>query len=147
MNKIALIKGGNNSENKISLLTAKACKNALNYLGHNFIELDIKDNFITKLCTERIKVCFNALHGGLGENGSVPGLLNCLNIPYTHSGVTASAIAINKSLTKYLLSKEGILFPKSIKLKIDKNVKAINYRDKYIIKPKLKNQILVHFPC
>ena len=48
MNKIALIKGGRNSENKISLLTAEACKNALNYLGHNFIELDIKDNFIPK---------------------------------------------------------------------------------------------------
>ena len=134
-NKIALIKGGENSENKISLLTAESCKNALNYLGHNFIELDIKDNFIPKLCTEKIKVCFNALHGGLGENGSIPGLLNCLSIPYTHSGVTASAVAINKSLTKYLLSKEGILFPKSIKLKIDKNVKAINYKDKYVIKP------------
>ena len=52
-----------------------------------------------------------------------------------YHGVTASAIAINKSLTKYLLSKKGILFPKSIKLKIDKNVKAINYKDKYVIKP------------
>ena len=135
MNKIALLKGGNGSEKEISLMTAEACKKAFKELGYEFVEIDIKHEFIQKLILENIDVCFNALHGSLGENGSVPGLLNCLEIPYTHSGVQASCISINKSLTKYILSKQGIKFPKGLDINIDEYITPINYYGNFVIKP------------
>ena len=135
MNKIALLKGGNGNEKDISLMTAEACKKAFKELGLNFVEIDIKNEFIQDLILEDIDTCFNALHGSLGENGSIPGLLNCLKIPYTHSGVQASCISINKSLTKYILSKEGIKFPKGLDLSIDKYIAPINYNGNYVVKP------------
>ena len=135
MNKIALLKGGNGNEKDISLMTAEACKKAFKELGFNFVEIDIKNEFIQDLILEDIDTCFNALHGSLGENGSIPGLLNCLKIPYTHSGVQASCISINKSLTKYILSKEGIKFPKGLDLNIDKYIAPINYNGNYVVKP------------
>ena len=103
MNKIALLKGGLNSENEVSLKTAEACLFALKELKYEIVEIDIKDQFISKIINSKVSKCFNALHGSLGENGSIPGLLNCLKIPYTHSGVMASSIAINKKLTKEIL--------------------------------------------
>ena len=117
MNKIALLKGGLNSENEVSLKTAEACLFALKELKFDIVEIDIKDQFISKIIDSKVSKCFNALHGSLGENGSIPGLLNCLKIPYTHSGVVASSIAINKKLTKEILSKNGIAFPKPINLR------------------------------
>ena len=135
MNKIALLKGGDGNEKDISLMTAEACKKAFKELGFNFVEIDIKNEFIQDLILEDIDKCFNALHGSLGENGSIPGLLNCLKIPYTHSGVQASCISINKSLTKYILSKEGIKFPKGLDLNIDKYIVPINYNGNYVVKP------------
>ena len=135
MNKIALLKGGDGNEKDISLMTAEACKKAFKELGFNFVEIDIKNEFIQDLILEDIDKCFNALHGSLGENGSIPGLLNCLKIPYTHSGVQASCISINKSLTKYILSKEGIKFPKGLDLNIDEYIAPINYNGNYVVKP------------
>ena len=135
MNKIALLKGGNGSEKDISLMTAEACKKAFKELGFKFVEIDIKNEYIQNLIIEDIDTCFNALHGSLGENGSIPGLLNCLKIPYTHSGVQASCISINKSLTKYILSKQGIKFPKELDLNIDKYINPINYNGNYVVKP------------
>ncbi len=133
MNKIALLKGGNGSEKDISLMTAEACKKAFKELGFKFVEIDIKNEYIQNLIIEDIDTCFNALHGSLGENGSIPGLLNCLKIPYTHSGVQASCISINKSLTKYILSKQGIKFPKALDLNIDEYITPINFNSNYVI--------------
>ena len=135
MNKIALLKGGNSSERDISLMTAESCKKAFKELGFKFVEIDIKNEYIQNLIIENIDTCFNALHGSLGENGSIPGLLNCLKIPYTHSGVQASCISINKSLTKYILSKQGIKFPKVLDLNIDEYITPINYNGNYVVKP------------
>ena len=135
MNKIALLKGGNSSERDISLMTAESCKKAFKELGFKFVEIDIKNEYIQNLIIEDIDTCFNALHGSLGENGSIPGLLNCLKIPYTHSGVQASCISINKSLTKYILSKQGIKFPKVLDLNIDEYITPINYNGNYVVKP------------
>ena len=135
MNKIALLKGGLNSENEVSLKTAEACLFALKELKYDIVEIDIKDQFISKIIDSKVSKCFNALHGSLGENGSIPGLLNCLKIPYTHSGVMASSIAINKKLTKEILSKNGIAFPKPINLKIGKYLLPLNYNKSFVIKP------------
>ena len=135
MSKIALLKGGKESESEVSLMTADACKYAFRKMGLNYLDIDIKEDYISKIISENIDLCFNALHGGLGENGSIAGLLNCLNIPYTHSGVEASSIAINKSLTKHVLSKEGITFPKSLELKIQKYITPINFKGDFVIKP------------
>ena len=135
MSKIALLKGGNGSESEISLMTADACKYAFKKMGFNYLDINIKEDYISKITSENINLCFNALHGGLGENGSIPGLLNCLSIPYTHSGIEASSIAINKSLTKHVLSKEGISFPKSLELKIQKYITPVNFKGDFVIKP------------
>ncbi|MFL2813466.1 MAG: D-alanine--D-alanine ligase [Candidatus Puniceispirillales bacterium] len=135
MSKIALLKGGNGSESEISLMTADACKYAFKKMGFNYLDINIKEDYISKITSENIDLCFNALHGGLGENGSIPGLLNCLNIPYTHSGIEASSVAINKTLTKHVLSKEGISFPKSLELKIQKYITPINFKGDFVIKP------------
>ncbi len=135
MNKIALLKGGLNSENEVSLKTAEACLLALKELKYEIVEIDIKDQFISKIIDSKVSKCFNALHGSLGENGSIPGLLNCLEIPYTHSGVMASSIAINKKLTKEILSKNGIAFPKPITLKTGKYLLPLNYNKSFVIKP------------
>ena len=80
MNKIALLKGGLNSENEVSLKTAEACLLALKELKYEIVEIDIKNQFISKIINSKVSKCFNALHGSLGENGSIPGLLNCLKI-------------------------------------------------------------------
>ena len=134
--KIALLKGGLNNEREISLKTAEECSLALKKLGHKVYEFDIKDQFINKLSELKIDVCFNALHGSLGENGSIQGLLNYLKIPYTHSGVKASSVAMDKSLTKTTLSKFGIVFPEVVDIEINQYIKPVNYDGSYVIKPK-----------
>ena len=135
MHRVALLKGGINSENNVSLKTAEACSYALKELKYELIEIDIKDQFISKITDGKVRKCFNALHGSYGENGSIPGLLNCLKVPYTHSGVLASSIAINKKLTKEILSKIGISFPKPVKLNKSKYLSPVNYNQKFVIKP------------
>ena len=104
-------------------------------LKYELIEIDIKDQFISKIIDGKVSTCFNALHGSFGENGSIPGLLNCLKIPYTHSGVLASSIAINKKLTKKILSRIGISFPRPVKLDKSKYLSPVNYNQKFVIKP------------
>ncbi len=134
--KVGLLMGGKTSEREVSLNTSQACKAALTQLGHDVFEIDIDENLIKNLYDLNIDVCFNALHGGVGENGSIQGLLNVINLPYTHSGVKASSIAMDKPTAKFLLSNKGISFPERVKLKVDKSISAIKYKGKYVIKPR-----------
>ena len=134
--KVALLKGGINSEREVSLNTAKACSYALKEIGHNVFEIDIKDNLLEKLSKIDAEICFNALHGSIGEDGSIQGLLNYLKLPYTHSGVVASAIAMDKLATRQMLYDTDIVFPRTIELKIDNEVIPQNYKGSYVVKPK-----------
>ena len=93
---VLLLKGGDGSEREVSLNSAKVCFNAIKEIGYKVTEIDIAKTDILSLAKINADICFNALHGDYGEDGSIQGLLNLLRIPYTHSGVETSAVAMNK---------------------------------------------------
>ena len=87
---ILLLKGGNGSEREVSLKTAEVCAKAIKHLGHNITEIDIADFDILNLTKIKPDLCFNALHGDCGEDGSIQGLLNLMKIPYTFRSISFS---------------------------------------------------------
>lgn len=110
--RIAILMGGHAAEREISLVTARECASALRVAGYSeLIEIDIASPFIRSLAELRPDVCFNALHGPIGEDGSIQGLLNVLGFPYTHSGVAASSIAMHKEHAKCVARMLGMQCP------------------------------------
>ena len=115
--KILVLKGGISSEKLVSLESGRCIEKALEKLGYTFISFDLADGLkalIDVIEKEKPDVVFNALHGGWGENGSVQAFLNMLQIPYTHSGVLASALAMNKNETKKIAETLGVDVPKGL---------------------------------
>jgi D-alanine-D-alanine ligase len=109
---IAVLMGGRSREREISLVTGRECAAALRQAGfHSVAEIDVAENLIVTLTETVPDACFNALHGPLGEDGSIQGLLNVLGIPYTHSGVLASSIAMHKDHAKRFARSIGIRCP------------------------------------
>ena len=104
-NLIVILMGGLSGERKISFLTGKACSNALKKKGYKVKELDAKGYFVDKLRKLKPKLVFNALHGRYGEDGFVQSILEYLKIPYTHSGVLASSLAMDKELSRLIFKK------------------------------------------
>ena len=100
--------GGLSKERKISFLTGKACSKALKRKGYKVKELDAKGYFVDKLKKLKPKVVFNALHGKYGEDGFVQTILETLKIPYTHSGVFSSDLAMDKELSRIKFKKNKI---------------------------------------
>jgi D-alanine-D-alanine ligase len=101
---IGVVSGGYSLERPVSLRSGQNVTEALNRLGYKTIEIDPITN-LSKL--NEIDIAFLVLHGKGGEDGSIQGLLDCLNIPYTGSGATSSALALNKVYTKMCLEKNG----------------------------------------
>ena len=95
--KVLILKGGLSEESKVSKATAESCANALRERKLQVKEIIVGKENLANLTSEIQKsqpdVIFNALHGGIGENGVIQGLLETLKVPYTHSGVSASSIA------------------------------------------------------
>ena len=112
--KIGVISGGISSEREISLLTGKNIYQSLLESGYNALFIDLKDDFYSKL--KEINLAFLAIHGRYGEDGTAQGLLELMKIPYTGPGVLASAIAINKIMSKKILIYENIPTPEYIEL-------------------------------
>jgi len=110
--KIGILTGGESSEREISLKTCTAVESACSDLGYNTVRL-ILDGDANKLIQklQGIDFLFIALHGGMGENGVIQGLLDSFNIPYNGSGVLASSLGMEKSLTKQLARSYGIQTP------------------------------------
>ena len=139
---VLLLKGGFGSEREVSLKSAKACSKAIKENGFIVTEVDIAMMNINNLINLKADVCFNALHGNSGENGSIQGLLNLLKIPYTHSGVAASAISMNKIYFKRLVanttenSDDPIIFPKTLQINEGEKLSIKNYKGLYVLKPK-----------
>lgn len=106
--KVALLYGGTTSERAISLKTGAAFSDALKRLGVDLVELDFGDAAIVELATTKVEAALIALHGLEGEGGPVQGLLECLRIPYTGSGVQASSLAIDKIASKRALLAQGV---------------------------------------
>ena len=138
---VVLLKGGYGSEREISLKSGDACSIALKENGFKVSELDFNQSIATELTKLKPDVCFNALHGQYGEDGNIQGLLNILKIPYTHSGVTTSSIAMNKIHFKRIITKatentsNPINFPKSLEIDDGKTLSVKDHKGPYVIKP------------
>ncbi len=111
--KIAILYGGDSEEREISLVSGKAIYDSLIKRSYDVELIDTKYNFIDKLLKNRFDLVFIALHGKDGEDGSIQGLLQSLNIPYTGSGVLSSAICMNKIISKKIVNSEGFKTPKT----------------------------------
>ncbi|MBU2091743.1 MAG: D-alanine--D-alanine ligase [Alphaproteobacteria bacterium] len=108
---VVVLMGGWSAEREVSMTSGKACAKALRQAGYTVTELDMDRDLPAKLATLKPDVVFNALHGPIGEDGNVQGLLNIMGIRYTHSGVMASAIAMNKPAAKQLFAGVGLRCP------------------------------------
>lgn len=106
--RIGVLLGGMSSERPISLKTGHAIFAALKRMGYNAVEIDVSPRLAEDLKAEGVELAFLALHGAFGEDGAVQGLLEVLGIPYTGSGVMASAVAMDKRVTKELLAFHGV---------------------------------------
>lgn len=110
--RIGVIAGGTSAEREVSLKSGNAIHKALRGLGYNAIFVDAADNnFCATLKEEGIEIAFLALHGGSGENGAIQGLLEVMGIPYTGSGVLASALAMDKEISKKMFVFHDIPVP------------------------------------
>ena len=105
---VAVLMGGWSAEREVSLSTGRECANALEAEGFRVTRVDAGRDLAARLVELKPEVCFNALHGRWGEDGCVQGLLEVLSIPYTHSGVAASAVAMHKEQTKRIVSVLGV---------------------------------------
>ncbi|MCK5425755.1 MAG: hypothetical protein KAI89_10300, partial [Emcibacter sp.] len=105
---IVVLKGGWSVEREVSLTSGAAVAKALRAEGFQVTEVDATPGVAQILTELKPDVVFNALHGRWGEDGCLQGVLEILNIPYTHSGVAASALAMNKILAKKIFHSAGI---------------------------------------
>jgi D-alanine-D-alanine ligase len=112
--KVAVLLGGRSAEREVSLVSGRACAKALRDEGFNTVEIDAPDDLPARLEAEKPDAVFNALHGRWGEDGCVQGLLELMRIPYTHSGVLASAVAMHKERTKDVFRAAGLPVVRSI---------------------------------
>lgn len=117
--KIGVLMGGLSRERDISLKTGKAILKALIEKGYMACPIDVDQNIAEKLLKKRIEIAFLALHGRYGEDGTIQGMLELMKIPYTGSGVLASALALNKVMAKKVFVFEGIPTPSFNFFKID----------------------------
>ena len=105
---VAVLMGGWSAEREVSLVTGRACAKALRDEGFRVTEIDAGRDVAQVLAKLRPDVAFNALHGPFGEDGTVQGLLEIIGLPYTHSGVLASALAMSKPMAKQIWSGAGL---------------------------------------
>ena len=134
--KILILAGGFSKEREISLITSKSVQKALNDSGKYITKIiDPKGDLIKKIRKFKPWVVFNALHGRYGEDGYIQSILEGEKIKYTHSGVLASSLAIDKDISKKIFIKNNILTPKYIKFKFKKKFNKnilLNYIKKKI---------------
>lgn len=108
---VAILMGGLSPERQVSLVSGEACAGALRRLGAKVSEVDAGRDVAQVLTALKPDVVFNALHGAWGEDGCVQGVLETLGLPYTHSGVLSSALAMDKAKAKAVLAAAGVVVP------------------------------------
>jgi D-alanine-D-alanine ligase len=106
--KVAVLYGGRSSEREVSLRTGSACADALASKGYAVARIDVDLDVAARLRDGRVDVAFLALHGRWGEDGCIQGLLESIGVPYTHSGVTASALGMDKTISKTMFKALGL---------------------------------------
>jgi D-alanine-D-alanine ligase len=110
--KIAVLYGGTSDEREVSLMSGRAIFDSLKKRSYDVELIDTKYDFYDKFVKGNFDLAFIALHGKNGEDGSIQGFLQTLNIPYTGSGVLSSSICMNKVITKQIAIFNGIKTPK-----------------------------------
>ncbi|VAV94316.1 D-alanine--D-alanine ligase [hydrothermal vent metagenome] len=132
---VAVLMGGWSAEREVSLMSGKGVADALEKNGHRVSRVDMDRNIALVLDGIKPDVIFNSLHGCPGEDGSVQGMLDLMQIPYTHSGLATSVIAIDKELTKQQLVPAGIPMPRGKMVKSADIHKADPLPRPYVLKP------------
>jgi D-alanine-D-alanine ligase len=134
---VAVLKGGWSAEREVSLVSGAACAKALRAAGYDVSEVDARrdPNGILEQLSPRPDVVFNALHGRYGEDGCIQGLLNILALPYTHSGLLASALAMHKPMSKRLFAEAGIPVAEHLIVDRDRVLNGDVMPRPYVIKP------------
>ena len=132
--RIGVLMGGISREREVSLKTGTAIFKALQEEGYRAVRLDVSSDIVQRLVKEEIEVAFIALHGRWGEDGTVQGLLELLRIPYTGSGVLASALAINKIKTKEVFRYHDIPTPEFISTKGERLAEPL-FPPPWVVKP------------
>lgn len=127
--------GGWSAEREVSLVSGRGCAAALREEGFTVTEIDAKPDLAAVLTALKPDVVFNALHGRWGEDGCVQGLLEILKIPYTHSGVLASALAMHKERTKALFRAYGVPVVNSIVVPRRQASESHQMKPPYVVKP------------
>ena len=132
---VAVLMGGLSAERPVSLSSGEACAKALEGEGFRVTRVDVGRDVAAQLAELKPDVAFNALHGPLGEDGAIQGILEYLGIPYTHSGVTASALAMDKQHAKRIAAAAGV--PVAEDLVMDRHDILAEHpmRPPYVVKP------------
>jgi len=132
---VAVLMGGWSSERPVSLNSGNACAEALEGQGFRVTRVDVGPDIATVLTDLRPDVAFNALHGPAGEDGTIQGLLELLRIPYTHSGVLASALAMHKERAKVVMRAAGVSVPEGRVVNRHEAAKSHVLTPPYVLKP------------
>jgi D-alanine-D-alanine ligase len=132
---VAVLMGGWSAEREVSLRSGKACADALTRLGYRVTPIDVTPEVATALSAAKPDVALNVLHGRPGEDGTLQGLLEILGIAYTHSGVLASALAMQKQYAKALFRAAGVPVAEDRVLSRFEAAKAHVMAPPYVVKP------------
>lgn len=132
---VAVLKGGFSAERDVSLTSGAAVAKACANLGHKVTEIDVGLDVVEQLKQTKPDVAFNALHGTFGEDGRMQGILELLKIPYTHSGVLASAVAMDKPMAKKIYAQAGLRIAESRMACRDEVIARDVMERPYVVKP------------
>ena len=132
---VAVLMGGWSSERPVSLDSGNGCADALEQAGYRVTRVDVQRDVAEVLAKLKPDVALNALHGPFGEDGSIQGVLEILGIPYTHSGVLASALAMNKARAKDVMQAAGIPVADSLLMHRLEAARAHAMEPPYVVKP------------
>ena len=137
MSRVAVLMGGWSAEREVSLVSGRECADALEGLGYAVTRVDVSRDLaaLVAALTPKPDVVFNALHGRGGEDGTIQGVLETLGVPYTHSGVVASAIAMHKPLAKCVFAAAGLPLAESKTLTRDALLAKDPLPRPFVIKP------------
>ena len=132
---VAVLMGGWSAEREVSLMSGAGIAEALESLGHRVTRIDMGRDVAQKLAEARPDIVFNALHGTPGEDGTVQGMLDLMDLSYTHSGMVTSVIAIDKELTKQALVPHGVRMPAGTIVESESLYTADPMARPYVVKP------------
>ena len=133
--RVVVLMGGPSVEREVSLATGRECAAALRDEGYDVVEVDAGRDIVERLCEIKPDVAFNALHGRWGEDGCMQGILEWMGIPYTHSGVLASSLAMDKQRAKAVYCKSRLPSPEGWLVSKEEILSSPPCLPPYVIKP------------